>query len=1270
MYCASIVVLGKFRPCLSTFAAHNKYLHMMKNTQFNFSFPILGLLFFWFFGVSAQVQYTETWDNAGAGLAGWTNAGTGGDFFRFADLSDCDGNGSVRSNIFQANNVKEFISPNLGLSSGEITTLTFDYKAAAWAANTVGAPATDFTIDVEWSTDAAGPWINLGQINDLNHVMSGDCAPAPGTYQFTPDAGDNVFVRFVVTRFGGDNFYNIDNVSVQEFLPPCTGMPDPGATASTSPDVCAGVNFTLSLANLIIPGGDVDYVWQTSVNGIDWIDALGAPNASTWTTSQNEATFYRCAVICNNSSQTAQSTALEVSMSSFISCYCTMTSPTQTFDSEILSVSLNGEGTSNIDNQTPCPAVAGVGDFTVQTVTLMEGVTYDLNVLMGQCGSFAYTNTLKAWIDFNQDGLWDDATENLGFLTQEAPPAGVNGMLTFTVPFGASIGSTGMRVMMMETTNPAMVLPCAVFAYGSVHDYTVNIVANTNCQGVPTPGNTLSSVPSVCPQTNFNLSLENGTPGSAVTYQWQTSEDGVTWTNALGSPNTATWSTNQMMPTWYRCIVTCTASDEFAESIGVLVDIENFMNCYCTNVGPTSATFSELFNVNLNSGLDMIDNATPCPAVTGLQNFTAQNITLSRGEEYDLNFIIGQCGSTGSYTNTLKAWIDYNHSGAFTAPEEELGVFTALAPPAGVSGSVTFTVPLDAELGQTVLRVVTNETGIVTNVNPCGTFTWGSAHDYTVTILEAPTCPMPSGLTISNITDSGADATWTPGGDEENWEVHYGEAGFTPGQGTTASTTAPEYTFSGLLDNTEYEFYVRAICGAGDTSFWKGPQGFKTVCNTFVAPYIENFDGSEWATGTGFNNAGATISDCWSNDPSASPSFFWGTRTGLTGNSTTSGPASDKSGNGNYIYTEASNGAINAGLVATFDSPRIDLSEIADPYLGFSYFMRGANVDSLNVYVSNDNGDSWNDLAVIVGQQQFQLTDQWKDTIISLAAYENEIVMIRFQNIKNTSFNDDVAIDDFFVLPCVGNPGTGSSNDVCILDGNVSLPDLATINQVGGTWLFPQNPIYVVNNETFNYSVLPYGTYNVYYKVPGACADDSLTVTITVAPPSSAGQSAAFSNCNNGFINLFDGITGLVDLTGTWYTPSNQPLNSALVNVNGQLPGIYNYYYIASNGICPADTSFAEVTLSDCASIEENSLAGFELYPNPTENHVFITYKGEAISAEVYVNDAKGSVIFTQSRAFETNSTLEIDLSNVQSGAYIVTVMSEGRRTTMQLIKQ
>lgn len=192
----------------------------------------------------SQVFYSESWTDAGPGLAGWTNAGTGGNFVRATGATVCDGAGA-RANIFSAGNIKQFISPSLGTSAGGLTTFTFDYKVAVWSANTVGAPGTDFTIDVEWTNDLAGTWINLGQINSGNHVVSGNCAQGPGTYQFTPNVGDQVYVRFVITRLAGDNYYNFDNISVSE---PVTLPPNCDASLTATTEVSVAGNISWSAA--------------------------------------------------------------------------------------------------------------------------------------------------------------------------------------------------------------------------------------------------------------------------------------------------------------------------------------------------------------------------------------------------------------------------------------------------------------------------------------------------------------------------------------------------------------------------------------------------------------------------------------------------------------------------------------------------------------------------------------------------------------------------------------------------------------------------------------------------------------------------------------------------------------------------------------------------------------------------------------------------------------------------------------------------------------
>ncbi len=89
-------------------------------------------------------------------------------------------------------------------------------------------------------------------------------------------------------------------------------------------------------------------------------------------------------------------------------------------------------------------------------------------------------------------------------------------------------------------------------------------------------------------------------------------------------------------------------------------------------------------------------------------------------------------------------------------------------------------------------------------------------------------CPTPSSLRASHITQNTATLSWISGG-ASNWDLEYGLSGFTLGSGTRISTTTPSYTVSGLTSGQSYQFYVRDSCGGGNVSTWSGPQNFRTL---------------------------------------------------------------------------------------------------------------------------------------------------------------------------------------------------------------------------------------------------------------------------------------------------------------------------------------------------------------------------------------------------------------------------------------------------------
>jgi hypothetical protein len=134
---------------------------------------------------------------------------------------------------------------------------------------------------------------------------------------------------------------------------------------------------------------------------------------------------------------------------------------------------------------------------------------------------------------------------------------------------------------------------------------------------------------------------------------------------------------------------------------------------------------------------------------------------------------------------------------------------------------------------------------------------WSSAK--TVTI--SPYC---NGVSNINFTDN--TLTW----DGEyyyntNYQVQYGEAGFSLGRGTSLYTTN-EYSYDFNMDyDKSYDFYIRAYCGTSATwSSWVGPYthlNLQNACNlpSNLSRKIESISGStanvslQWSYNGGSN---------------------------------------------------------------------------------------------------------------------------------------------------------------------------------------------------------------------------------------------------------------------------------------------------------------------------------------------------------------------------------------------------------------------------------
>ncbi|ALM47984.1 hypothetical protein AMR72_03220 [Flavobacterium psychrophilum] len=96
----------------------------------------------------------------------------------------------------------------------------------------------------------------------------------------------------------------------------------------------------------------------------------------------------------------------------------------------------------------------------------------------------------------------------------------------------------------------------------------------------------------------------------------------------------------------------------------------------------------------------------------------------------------------------------------------------------------------------------------------------------TVSICGAISCPQPTDLAVSGTSV----LSWTAGGTETQWEVAVQPVANNtlPQSGTVVTTNSytPQGSDFANLQSGSYEFFVRALCGSGDTSFWSGPYRF------------------------------------------------------------------------------------------------------------------------------------------------------------------------------------------------------------------------------------------------------------------------------------------------------------------------------------------------------------------------------------------------------------------------------------------------------------
>ena len=96
-------------------------------------------------------------------------------------------------------------------------------------------------------------------------------------------------------------------------------------------------------------------------------------------------------------------------------------------------------------------------------------------------------------------------------------------------------------------------------------------------------------------------------------------------------------------------------------------------------------------------------------------------------------------------------------------------------------------------------------------------------------VTPIPTCETPMDVKASNYKEDAFTLKWSSAGTAAQWNIQYGPAGFTLGEGTIVQATDTVWTITGLTPNTVYDVYVQGACGPDDTSEWSRVAQGRTI---------------------------------------------------------------------------------------------------------------------------------------------------------------------------------------------------------------------------------------------------------------------------------------------------------------------------------------------------------------------------------------------------------------------------------------------------------
>jgi len=447
--------------------------------------------------------------------------------------------------------------------------------------------------------------------------------------------------------------------------------------------------------------------------------------------------------------------ALLLSFGAMAQTYCTPSYASFASNGAMGNFSLTGYAGSSINDNITITTGYADETSTVPICDMQQGGTYSCTVSY-QTGADHTDNQI--WIDFNDDGTFDPATESV---TPVFPTtyAAVTSYLTsasnsIVIPIGATPGHHRMRVRnVWYYIAFSPVLPSTAFDpcndydaddeyySGVTADYEINIVALASCSGKPTAGH-LTGPTFICTNKTFTMVDTALLKYGGMTMQWQQSTPGSgVWTDISGATQQS-YTTSITSSTDFRMWAICNSCGSGASctdtSYVLSVVADSFFHCYCalsttaTPLGGGTPPIIDSVSISHTTLKSATHLSLLAPDYYGRYPDTLNTTgTIKQGGVYKL--YVGYKGAP-SYG---MAWIDYNRNGTFES-SEYIEVNSVMA----TSGIVSFTVPTNAALGKTGLRIRNSTVFSPYSGDACVNFGStsgaGETQDYIINIAPAP----------------------------------------------------------------------------------------------------------------------------------------------------------------------------------------------------------------------------------------------------------------------------------------------------------------------------------------------------------------------------------------------------------------------------------------------------------------------------------------------------------------------------------------------------